>query len=66
MADHPGRYEPTSGESNYRNVFRFLRRKGCAGLVGMEHGQSIAGREGELVMLRVYREIDPGVEALVV
>ena len=59
VADHPGRYEPTSGEINYRNVFRFLHRKGYAGLVGMEHGQSIPGREGELAVLRAYREIDP-------
>lgn len=59
VGDHPGRCEPTSGEINYRNVFRFLRRKGYTGLVGMEHGQSIPGREGELAVLRAYREIDP-------
>ena len=59
VGDHPGRNEPTSGEINYRNVFRFLRRQGYDGLVGMEHGQSIAGRDGELAVLRAYQEIDP-------
>jgi len=59
VGDHPGRNEPTSGEINYRNVFRFLQRKDYSGLVGMEHGQSIPGREGELAVLRAYREIDP-------
>ncbi len=60
VADHPGRFEPTSGEINYRNVFRFLHRQGYTGLVGMEHGQSLPGRAGELAVLQAYREIDPG------
>jgi hydroxypyruvate isomerase len=62
VGDHPGRCEPGSGEINYKNVFRFLRRQGYGGLVGMEHGQSIPGREGELAVLAAYRAVDPADE----
>ena len=62
VGDHPGRCEPGTGEINYKNVFQFLRRKGYDGLVGMEHGQSIPGREGELAVLAAYCEADPAEE----
>lgn len=38
VGDVPGRKEPGSGESNYINIFRLLRRVGYAGAIGMEHG----------------------------
>jgi hydroxypyruvate isomerase len=38
IGDVPGRKEPGSGETNYVNIFRFLRRVGYAGDIGMEHG----------------------------
>jgi hydroxypyruvate isomerase len=47
VGDNPGRKEPTTGEINYRNVFRHLHAKGFDGIVGMEHGNSRGGREGE-------------------
>jgi hydroxypyruvate isomerase len=38
VGDVPGRKEPGSGEINYANIFRALRKAGYAGAVGMEHG----------------------------
>ncbi len=40
IGDVPGRKEPGSGETNYVNIFRFLRRVGYAGDIGMEHGST--------------------------
>jgi hydroxypyruvate isomerase len=56
--DNPGRNEPGTGEINYRNVFRHLHAKGFTGVVGMEHGNSIKGKEGEAAVIRAYREAD--------
>ncbi len=58
VGDNPGRKEPTTGEINYKNVFRHLHQKGFAGVVGMEHGNSRAGREGERAVIEAYREVD--------
>ena len=38
IGDVPGRKEPGSGEMNYENIFKFLRKIGYAGYIGMEHG----------------------------
>jgi hydroxypyruvate isomerase len=38
VGDVPGRKEPGSGEINYANIFRALRKAGYSGAVGMEHG----------------------------
>jgi hydroxypyruvate isomerase len=58
FGDNPGRKEPGSGEINYRNVVRWLRAKRFAGVIGMEHGNSIEGRAGEERLIAAYREID--------
>lgn len=58
FGDNPGRKEPGTGEINYRNVVRWLRAKQFAGVVGMEHGNSVEGREGEDKLIAAYREID--------
>jgi hydroxypyruvate isomerase len=58
FGDNPGRKEPTTGEINYRNVVRWLRAKQFAGVIGMEHGNSIEGRAGEERLVAAYREID--------
>jgi len=58
VGDNPGRKEPTTGEINYRNVFRHLNQKGWTGLIGMEHGISRPGKEGELAVIKAYRECD--------
>ena len=56
--DNPGRKEPGTGEINYRNIFRHLHAKGFKGVVGMEHGNSLPGKEGEQAVIRAYRDAD--------
>lgn len=56
--DNPGRNEPGTGEINYRNVFKHLHEKGFEGVIGMEHGKSIGGKEGELALIAAYRAAD--------
>ncbi len=56
--DNPGRKEPGTGEINYRNVFRFLNQKRFQGIIGMEHGNSKPGAEGEQAVIQAYREAD--------
>lgn len=56
--DNPGRKEPTTGEINYLNVFKHIHSKGFDGVVGMEHGISGKGVEGEQRLIEAYREVD--------
>ena len=56
--DNPGRKEPTTGEINYRNIFKHLHDKGFNGIVGMEHGKLDDSREGERALIAAYREVD--------
>ncbi|PRD47080.1 hydroxypyruvate isomerase family protein [Sphingobacterium haloxyli] len=58
VGDNPGRKEPTTGEINYKNVFKWLKEKGYTGIVGMEHGMSKSGVEGERALVNAYREVD--------
>jgi hydroxypyruvate isomerase len=58
VGDNPGRKEPTTGEINYKNVFKHLYDKGFKGVVGMEHGNAMPGAEGEKALIKAYREVD--------
>ena len=58
VGDNPGRREPTTGEIDYRNIFRHIHSKGFAGIVGMEHGLSGSGKDGVLKLIKAYRECD--------
>lgn len=58
VGDNPGRREPTTGEINYKNVFKWLHEKGYDGIVGMEHGMSQSGKAGEEALVSAYREVD--------
>jgi len=58
IGDNPGRKEPGTGEMNYKNIFKHLYNKGYKGILGMEHGNSIAGKEGEMALIKAYREAD--------
>jgi hydroxypyruvate isomerase len=58
LGDNPGRQEPGTGEVNYRNVFRHIHSRGYAGILGMEHGKSKPGKEGELALIKAYRDAD--------
>ena len=58
VGDNPGREEPGTGEINYKNVFRHLHGKGFRGIVGMEHGKSEGGKQGERKLIEAYRTVD--------
>ena len=58
IGDNPGRNEPGTGEINYRNVFKWIHEKGFTGILGMEHGRSQRGREGEQAVIDAYRAAD--------
>lgn len=60
--DNPGRNEPGTGEINYRNVFRYIHQRATAEgtdpIIGMEHGNSLPGPEGEQAVITAYRTAD--------
>ncbi|MCC6461598.1 MAG: TIM barrel protein [Saprospiraceae bacterium] len=58
IGDNPGRKEPTTGEINYKNVFRYIHSRGFKGVCGMEHGNARPGAEGERALIEAYREVD--------
>lgn len=58
VGDNPGRKEPTTGEINYKNIFKYLYEKGFTGVIGMEHGNSRKGKEGEIAVIEAYRSCD--------
>jgi hydroxypyruvate isomerase len=53
-ADNPGRKEPGTGSIDYRSVFRHLAARGYSGIVGMEHGNSKPGADGERAVIEAY------------
>lgn len=61
--DNPGRKEPGTGEIHYANVFAHIAsRVGKSGgdmIIGMEHGNSLPGKDGELAVIAAYRKVDP-------
>ena len=58
IGDNPGRNEPTTGEINYTNVFKYIHNKGYNGILGMEHGNSNPGKKGELDVINAYQKVD--------
>lgn len=58
FGDNPGRKEPGTGEINYANIVNWLRARRYTGVIGMEHGNSVAGRAGEERLVAAYRAID--------
>jgi hydroxypyruvate isomerase len=56
--DNPGRKEPGTGEINYRNVFKYIHSRGFDGVLGMEHGNSRKGAEGEQAVIDAYVHAD--------
>jgi len=58
IGDNPGRKEPTTGEVNYKNIFKYIHDKGFKGIMGMEHGNAKPGKEGEMALIKAYRESD--------
>jgi len=58
IGDNPGRKEPTTGEINYKNVFKFIYEKGFSGILGMEHGNSKPHSTGEQAVIDAYKMVD--------
>ncbi|QLG45146.1 TIM barrel protein [Costertonia aggregata] len=58
IGDNPGRKEPTTGEINYNNVFKFIHSKGFDGVLGMEHGNSKPDKAGEQAVIDAYKKVD--------
>jgi hydroxypyruvate isomerase len=57
--DNPGRNEPTTGEINFKNVFKYIYSRKYEGVICMEHGISNRGtKEGEARVIQAYRECD--------
>jgi hydroxypyruvate isomerase len=58
LGDNPGRQEPGTGEINFRNIFKHIHEKGYQGVLCMEHGKSLSGKEGEIRLIEAYRDAD--------
>ncbi len=58
LGDNPGRKEPTSGEINYTNIFKYLHERGYDGVLCMEHGKTEGGKEGDQKVINAYRTCD--------
>jgi hydroxypyruvate isomerase len=58
LGDNPGRNEPTTGEINYKNIFKYLFERGYDGTLCLEHGKSLPGKEGDARVIAAYREMD--------
>ena len=58
IGDNPGRNEPTTGEINNKNIFKYIHSKGFNGILGMEHGNSQPNKEGEQAVIDAYLEVD--------
>ncbi len=58
IGDNPGRKEPTTGEINYKNIFKYIHNRNFGGILGMEHGNSIKGKKGEQLLIEAYRSVD--------
>ena len=58
IGDNPGRKEPTTGEINYKNIFKFIHEKGFTGILGMEHGNAFPGKNGEIKLIESYKKVD--------
>jgi hydroxypyruvate isomerase len=62
IGDNPGRKEPGTGEVNYKNVFKHIHERMQADkrdfVLGMEHGNSIPGVDGERAVIDAYVAAD--------
>jgi hydroxypyruvate isomerase len=58
LGDTPGRNEPYTGELNFKNIFKYIYSRNYQGVLCMEHGKSVKGKEGEIKLLEAYREAD--------
>jgi hydroxypyruvate isomerase len=58
IGNNPGRNEPGTGEMDYHNIFKHIYEKGYKGMLGMEHGNALPGKDGEQALIKAYRDAD--------
>jgi hydroxypyruvate isomerase len=58
LGDWPGRKEPGTGELDFAKLLALLDGIGYRGLLGLEHGKRLPGREGERAVIAAYRALD--------
>jgi hydroxypyruvate isomerase len=58
IGNNPGRNEPGTGEMDYHNIFKHIYDKGYKGMLGMEHGNALPGKDGEQALIKAYRDAD--------
>jgi hydroxypyruvate isomerase len=58
IGNNPGRNEPGTGEMDYKNIFKHINGKGYKGMLGMEHGNALPGKDGETALIKAYRDAD--------
>jgi hydroxypyruvate isomerase len=58
IGNNPGRNEPGTGEMDYHNIFKHIYEKGYKGMLGMEHGNALPGKDGEIALIKAYRDAD--------
>jgi hydroxypyruvate isomerase len=58
IGNNPGRNEPGTGEMDYHNIFKHIYEKGYKGMLGMEHGNALPGKDGETALIKAYRDAD--------
>ena len=58
VGDNPGRNEPTTGEINYKNIFKYIHSRDFKGILGMEHGNSRPDKAGEIAVIDAYKQVD--------
>lgn len=58
LGDNPGRNEPTTGEINFKSIFKYIYGRKYEGVLCMEHGLSSRTKEGEARVIQAYRECD--------
>ncbi len=59
VGDNPGRNQPTTGEINYNNIFKWLHQRRFKGVIGMEHGiVNHNSKQAEKALVDAYRQCD--------
>ena len=58
LGDNPGRKNQQPVRSIIKIFSSILIKRDTRACWGMEHGNSIAGKEGELALIKAYREVD--------
>lgn len=62
VGDNPGRAEPGTGEINFHTIFKAIdkraKKEGKDFIIGMEHKNSIAGKDGDAAVIEAYRKVD--------